>query len=53
MGWPQITVLVLLAMGVGASLVKHGEPKGNWSVWGSLFAAGVDVWLLHAGGFFP
>ena len=52
MGWPQITMIVLIALGVGISLAKHGEPRGNHSFGASLFSAALSVGLLYAGGFF-
>jgi len=53
MGWPQITMLVLLALSLGVCLAKHGEPRNsNYSFWISLFSASLQVWLLWEGGFF-
>ena len=52
MGWAQITIVVLLAMGLGMAAAKHGEPKGNWSFGWQLFAAALEIWLLYSGGFF-
>jgi len=52
MGWPQITVVVLLAMGLGVAAAKHGEPNGNWSFGWALIGVALEVWLLIEGGFF-
>jgi len=50
---PQIIVLCLLAMSLGISLVKDGEPKNeNYSVWTSLLSAVILLGLLFWGGFF-
>ena len=52
MGWPQITMIALVAMGVGWAFAKDGEPKGNYSAGGALFSAAVEIGLLYAGGCF-
>lgn len=53
MGWPQITLIVLLALGTGLHLAKHGQPKNDtYSFWWALFGDAVIVGLLIAGGFF-
>ncbi len=52
MGWPQITWIALAAMGVGISMVKHGQPREPYSLWTSLIGTGIAVGLLYAGGFF-
>lgn len=50
---PQIIMIIILAMGVGINLVKHGEPKdGNYSFPISLISAAIEVGLLIWGGFF-
>jgi hypothetical protein len=52
MGWPQITMIVLLALGVGIALAKNGQSKGNYSFGWAIIGAGINVGLLYAGGFF-
>lgn len=51
--WPQITMLVLLVLGLGISMEQHGRPKtGTHSFWSQLFAAAITFTLLYFGGFF-
>lgn len=53
MGWPQITWIVLAAIGVGIHVAKHGEPhKGKRTAWPVLIRVAFCAWLLSAGGFF-
>jgi soluble lytic murein transglycosylase-like protein len=53
MGWPQITVIILFAIGLGVELAKHGKPRtGKHSFWWSLFGNVITIWLLWCGGFF-
>lgn len=53
MGWPQITWLVIVMLGVGITLEQHGKPKtGKHNIWVTLVALGINVGLLNAGGFF-
>ena len=53
MGVPQILYIALLALGVGVSLARHGQPKtGNESVWITLIGVSIQVGLLLWGGFF-
>jgi hypothetical protein len=53
MGTPQIIVICLMAAEVGLVLAKNGEPRtGKYSFITTLIATGLNVWLLHWGGFF-
>ena len=53
MGWPQIVWIILTAMGLGCSMVKHGEPKeGKENFWTVLIANAFVAYLLWQGGFF-
>jgi hypothetical protein len=53
MAWPQLTLIVLMALSLGIMLSKHGEPKtGYESFWVSLTTAAFEFWLLYEGGFF-
>jgi len=50
---PQIIMIILLALGVWQSLMKHGEYRSDekYNFWASLIAAGIEVALLYWGGF--
>lgn len=53
MGIPQIIYLILIGIGLGASLVNHGQPKkGNDSFFITLLSSGVSIGLMIWGGFF-
>lgn len=52
MHWPQVTMIVLIAAGVGIEMVKHGEPQGNHNFWTTAISSVITVSLLIAGGFF-
>lgn len=52
MGTPQIVWIVLCSLSLFLSLIKHGEDKGKYSFWWALVSAGLEVWILWAGGFF-
>ncbi|ARA75100.1 lytic murein transglycosylase [Pectobacterium brasiliense] len=53
MNWPQITWIALVSLGLGMTLMKHGEPRTDkHSVWWALFGALATAWLLWCGGFF-
>lgn len=51
--WPQITLIILLAFGLGVTAIKHGEPRNDeYSFWWQLAANLITAWLLWCGGFF-
>ena len=52
MHWQQITFIVLWAISGTGTLIKHGEPKGNYSFGAWLFAFGVEAAILYSAGFF-
>lgn len=52
MGWPQITMIALLALGLGASIADHGKPRSAQNAWVSLISTALMAGLLYAGGFF-
>lgn len=53
MGIPQIIVIILYGLSLGAMLVKHGEPKeGTYSFWSALFAVVILFGCFWWGGFF-
>lgn len=53
MNWPQITLIILLAFGLGVTAIRHGEPRHDkYSFWWQLAGNLVFAWLLWCGGFF-
>ena len=51
--WPQITIIVLIAVAVTQAMIKHGEPKReNHSFFVTVIGALIEVGVLYAGGFF-
>lgn len=53
MNWPQITLIILLAFGLGVTAIRHGEPRNDkYSFWWQLAGNLVIAWLLWCGGFF-
>jgi hypothetical protein len=51
--WPQITVIVLLILGLGVAIGTHGNPKeGNKSFWETFINSFITTALLYWGGFF-
>jgi hypothetical protein len=51
-GWPQITVVVLIFSSLGIAVAKHGESEGKYSIVTSLISAAIFYALLYFGGFF-
>lgn len=53
MAWPQITMIVLLALSLGVNLADHGKPKdGEHNFTHSLVSVAIFSTLLYCGGFF-
>lgn len=53
LGAPEITLLVLQAIGLGISLARHGEPKtGTNNVYIDMIALSISQALLIWGGFY-
>ena len=53
MGIPQICLIVLIALGLGISLAKHGEPRDDtYNFFTTLISSLIYVGLLILGGFF-
>lgn len=53
MGWPQVIWLATEILGVYIHLVRHGEKeKKEYNFFVRLFVAGINLWVLKAGGFF-
>ena len=51
--WPQITVIVLAAIGVGIHFAKHGQPKSeSYNGVVQMILVAIEFWLLYEGGFF-
>ena len=51
--WPQITYLILLAIGLMVSSYEHGKPKkGEHNIFWSLLSYIIGFWILYEGGFF-
>ena len=52
MRWPQIVIIVLMAMSTGMALVKHGEPRNaKYNFWVELISNLIMAGLLWFGGF--
>lgn len=48
-----IIILLLFALELGATLVKHGEPReGKVNFWNSLLWYGAIIFLLYKAGLF-
>lgn len=53
MGIWQIVMIVLYAMNLGISLIKHGETEiKKYNFWVTLISTVISVGILWAGGFF-
>lgn len=52
MGWPQITLIVLMALSLGVTLANHGKPREPYSFGIALVSTAIFWGLLYAGGFF-
>jgi hypothetical protein len=53
MNWPQITMIVIMALSIGFALAKALVIPRQWSGFlGNLTAAGIHTFLLVQGGFF-
>lgn len=51
MGAAQIIMIVLFALGLGVTVAKHGQPKGNYSIGECIVGIAINVALLWWGGF--
>ena len=50
---PQIIIIALFALSLGANLMVHGQPKtGKYNFWTALLAAAIKIAVLWWGGFF-
>ena len=53
MGVPQICYIVIITLGLGISLAKHGEPKEDkYNFFNALIGSAIQIGLLILGGFF-
>lgn len=53
MEWPQIVIILIMMVDLGAHLVLHGEkPGGTYGCGGTIISNTVFLALLYAGGFF-
>ena len=51
--WPQITWLVLVAIGLLLHANKHGQPRtGEYCFWSHLVGVAISIAILYCGGFF-
>ena len=51
MGWPQITLIVLMTLSVSVHLMKDGETT-KYSFFGAVFGTAINLMILIKGGFF-
>ena len=51
MGAAQIIMIVLFALGLGTTIAKQGQPKGNYSIGENIIGIAINVALLWWGGF--
>lgn len=52
MNWPQIAVIIFIALELGFHLAKNGEPRNdNYDFWWQFLSWAVLVAFLIAGGF--
>lgn len=53
MGAPQITYLIISALGVGIVMTKHGEGRTDkYNFWTTLLGILVQIGIMYWGGFF-
>lgn len=50
-GIPQIIIICLMAMGLGVSLARHGEPRSEHDFGVALGSVALHAFLLWWGGF--
>ena len=52
-GWPQLSYLLLTALGIGLVWARHGQPRSErYNVWYSLIGSVIVLPILYFGGFF-
>ena len=51
--WPQITMIVLGAIGLGVHMARHGKAKDeSYNAITQVLMLAFEFWLLYEGGFF-
>lgn len=51
-GLPQLIYLIMLALGLGIAMAKHGEPRPPHDAGAALIGICIVLTLLYWGGFF-
>ena len=49
--WANWTMAVILILGLGLAMGRHGQPRSPENFWVSLAAVAINWGLLYAGGF--
>ena len=50
---PQLIMIVLMSLGLGVHMVKHGEEKDSkYNFFWRLIAVAISLSILYSGGFF-
>lgn len=49
--WPQWAVIVLMVLGCGIALGRHGQERDPVNFWSHAISVGITAWILWAGGF--
>lgn len=53
LGLPQMIYLGIIALNLGITLSKNGEPTGfKYNFWITATSSILTLWILKAGGFF-
>ncbi len=52
MNAPQIVMIVIIALGLGFSLAKHGQPRENHNLTKDCISTAILLAILWWGGFF-
>lgn len=49
---PQITMIVLMSLGVGIALARHSKPRSTHNAYFKIIDMCLLAWILYCGGFF-
>ena len=49
---PVIILIILWSIGLLISAKKHGQPRGEFNLYTSIYAVGIEVLLLYWAGLF-
>jgi len=53
MHWPQITLIVFAAIGVGIHMARNGQARDDsYAAIPRLIVVAIELWILYEGGFF-